>query len=412
MLQVTGIGTFSSPTVRAVAAALLLVSTAAGLRAAGVPAEDPRDLEWERYYGHDGLRYLATTLGAVGQDGSVWIGGTTIHGSKPDAEGEFWLWKVNAKGEKIKEVLLTDPAGVRKPQLGYRHIRSIAGLDSGDLVAIVEFIPRRPTLIRVDAEGKMVFLRPLPTDSAEAAIDKIITLKDRSLVLVGWGADGGLILKVDSDGNVIWRQITHRDGQSAISDGIALESGRIVVAGHSGFYRLYLGPAEGWLARINERGETELGRKLGGRNVHVARGSDGGLVVAYDRHDLQRPAQGSWVEEVWIEGLTADLEPTWKSRLFADGMGLTGLTGPRIAAFGVADFIVGAARQGRFWLARISRDGRVLWEFLDHETSRRGDAPEAIVGGADSVYVLFSGFPGVSGAGRYPQIGLMRLRAR
>jgi len=147
----------------------------------------------------------------------------------PNFRGKVWLWEIAPDGTKIKEKVLKE--GTRKECSAIGDLWPTRGLK----------IPAQGmSLMQVDREGaekKTKLIAEKNQGEDDILILKMANLPDDNILLIGKDAQGnGLIIKVNSQGDRLWKK-TYKFGKNNIfTDGIPLgETGKFLIVGLSFF---------------------------------------------------------------------------------------------------------------------------------------------------------------------------------
>jgi hypothetical protein len=178
-----------------------------------------------------------------------------------------------------------------------------------------------------------------------------------------FGSDAWL-MKLDSDGAVVWQKSFERPDFSAyfhIESAEVSDDGGIVVAGNT--VAMDLTPADGWVMKVGGDGNIIWQKKYGGPGRDLAKSvhptSDGGYVVAGETRSY---GSDPLHPDAWILRLDANGGVLWQKTYGGAGLDSAASVRPTndggfIVAGYSASFGVGG-----IWLLKLDATGAVEWE--------------------------------------------------
>lgn len=267
-------------------------------------------LEWEGvYYGGCGARW-AKSIQQTHDNGYVvgasadmaCIGNLDARILKLDSGGglEWDIIMGGGNAEGMKSVRQTGAGG-------YIAAGSTASKGAGGHNAWV---------IKLHASGTVVWDKAFGQNKADWA-DSIRELSDGGYVVSGEKNLSGVstfnsdawVLRLDSDGNVIWELALGGGGRHAAHSALPTEDGGYIVAGYTESQGA--GGRDVWILRLSPGGELEWDKTYGGTEYEEAYSieptTDGGYVAAgYRDHE------GGWDPDAWILKLSSGGELEWE----------------------------------------------------------------------------------------------------
>ena len=209
-------------------------------------------------------------------------------------------------------------------------------------------------------EPHLRFVRELPGDSTRRDIAAhVLPLADGALI-TGWTskadeAPNGLVLRVDGDGNVMWRLEPGGDGADLLF-AAQPDSEGFLCAGFTSSSGA--GSTDGWFVRIARSGSLSGERTVGGegqeRLTSLVATADGWMAAG------QQERAGD--TEAWVVRLDRAGEPraqwTWGGAGVQRGLGIAALADGGCV-------VTGRTGEGRDevdgWVTRLSPEGKPLW---------------------------------------------------
>ncbi|MCB9947289.1 MAG: PQQ-like beta-propeller repeat protein [Rhodospirillaceae bacterium] len=237
-----------------------------------------------------------------------------------------------------------------------------------------------------------------------AGIDKafaVATLDDGSVVAVGTtrrpdgGRDDALVLRIDADGNAVWRRVFGGSDTDQALGATPAADGGVLVVGHTRSEGA--GQSDLWAERLDAAGNT-LWRLVDGgpgndRAEAVAATADGGFVIAGFTTSVPGHGRDAWVVRLDDTGTIV-----WQR-----SFGGTGTDGAAAVAETVNGDILltghrfDAATGFDLWVARLDRTGRTVWEHCaDRTVLDAGTAIVELAGGTIAVLGATQPGPGLA----------------
>lgn len=187
---------------------------------------------WQRQFGCG--ENFSCSSGAIAFDqvnNNLLIMGTSFH-TENYTGGKFWLWEIDKQGNRIINTVLKSAPGDLSGliELASDIIKGLTVSKNEDIFAVGEFDGPYLSFMKMDRKGKIVFSKRIVEESLidEREIDvlKMISLPDNKFLLIGREDDDGLVIKIDSEGNILWKK-TYDSGQEIdfFSDGVPVGNG-------------------------------------------------------------------------------------------------------------------------------------------------------------------------------------------
>ena len=229
-------------------------------------------LVWERTWGGDAFEQ-ARAVSPAGEGGAYVFGETASYGG---GNRDFFILRISAEGEEVWMKTYGSPQ--REMPFG------MLPLENGDLFIYGETISGREELygIRIDSDGEIIWEYQLG-DSDNQFITGAVEAPNGDLALsIAIGQDGGLV-RLDSEGNVLWSQRYESNGWIFPMGALSTEDDGYLLAG------FYQGPrsngrSDVWLARCSSEGvlqwETSFGNLTSNDYaVRLIRLADGSALI-------------------------------------------------------------------------------------------------------------------------------------
>lgn len=251
-------------------------------------------LDWDRTIGGPG-NDRGRTIAAL-PDGGFAIGGfvtrTAEHGrdafiARLDTDGTIlWQESIESPGDDAAFHLAIAPDG----SLLVTGYRSLGGERGYDLWAA-----------RYDPGGRQIWQRLIDRDGFEAGTG-IVALPDGGAAIAGVvSVHGGhldaRVLRLGSDGNVVWDYAFGGSGNESAWGIVGSEEGGVIVSGATESQGA--GSTDGWIFALDADGAMQWERFYGGalwdRPMALSRAADGGLLVAGTT-----TTSGAGFEDFWV----------------------------------------------------------------------------------------------------------------
>lgn len=266
-------------------------------------------LIWEKTFG--GVEYDYASSVALMPNGNLVIAG--VNNSKGVSSLGFWVFTLNADGQLLWEKIFVDKARIGDP--------SIAVMPDSNLVLAgsteENFADKNARILKLDKHGELLWSRTFEGEPDHSErISSLAVMPDGGLAMAGSsGVEGSCcyndiwVLRLDSDGRLLWQQIF--DGRAAADAKavVALSNGGLAVAGY--LYVQRTNSYDAVILSFNPDGQLLWDETFGGREEDLASGmvliSDGGFIIAGTTASKGAGQQDAWVFRLSSEGR---LEPT------------------------------------------------------------------------------------------------------
>jgi len=164
---------------------------------------------WEKNYSYGNNLRCVPRIAKINKNNNVIsIIGSCFNPRDPNSYGNVWYWEINQQGEKIKDTVFKE---------GYRKQCTIIGddwsarglsiLPNGDVLTPIESgkYKSEVSVMRIDREGSKEAISSI--DDEKLFILKMVEMSDGNFLIIGRDSnDTGLIIKIDSEGNRIWKK--------------------------------------------------------------------------------------------------------------------------------------------------------------------------------------------------------------
>ena len=324
---------------------------------AGVSLDEVPNREWENVFENDELEYEYKNA-AISSKDTAWIAVGVRPRGQLGGDQNFSFWKINInKGVKVSEVNVEDFSQGEGAKTGYIKIQDLAVTEKGDLLLVLESSDHQVSLMKVDARKEKTLLATTIGDAESAVlIMNIIQTTDRKFLLIGRTADGPLMMKVDEDGNIIWKKTVDDESLSIFLEGVTTGDGGYVLVGNK---ITISGEGNIWLGKFDSTGRLLLKKTLTGRYGTIAKTKESEYAIVYDQ-------MGSAGWNVFLQGLNPDLSGSWSAELLS---GVKILSPFKIASASNGNFIVAGVGESLLSVSRIKRGGEVVWNHIRRDNS-------------------------------------------
>ncbi len=299
------------------------------------------------------------------------------------SEGKLWLWKINVKDATVSKAFLEDTPEFLKTQLdnATKLVKGLRVCSDGDILTFGSFGGEKHSVLKANTKGARKYLKPvrasenivepnIPGSNANndeyIIILKQVDLPKNNLLLIGKNnKDEGLVIKVDAQGNIIWKRIykLRPEMVDLFTDGIPIgNKGDFLLAGCSTNIagKLPSEPSFVCLVLCDSEGNVMFKKMFQG-NSWPSRvpqlckiGFRDNFVLTYDRSvDMRAP-------EVMLEAFSPELTSQWKKLIDK----------PEISR--PLGFKIKSASHNNFVVGRYIGSGRVTISEYDEQGNRQG----------------------------------------
>lgn len=280
---------------------------------------------WQKEFGFDGgISCAPHEIRIATADNNLFITGMSFR-PKTYTDGKFWLWEIDQNGNEIRRDVFkeTTKTGVAAVGLGAWIEKGLKVANDRKIYTVGKFGDSTQSFLKTDRDGTNISAKSVSDSSLDEddnKIWKIIDLPDGNFFLIGMDRNGkALIIKVDAEGNRLWKK-THETGTiSFFSDCVpAGNNGDFVIVGW--FSKIAGEKAMGGLTDIrmlkcNADGEkisevTFPGGAFGGlSSPQICQLDSGNFVVAYDK------GTNLMSVDYYIKAFSPSLSPLWEKQM-------------------------------------------------------------------------------------------------
>lgn len=285
---------------------------------------------WQKEYSvADNITYAPHLATFCGKTNRIVVVGSSFRPRDPNFIGKIWIWEIDQNGEITREAVLKEATRKECSAIGDMWpARGLEISENGDILMTGSFgkLPtKEPSIIQMNSdktEKKIKLITEKNQEEDDVLILKMTNLLDDNTLLIGKDAKGnGLIIKVDSQGNRLWKKMYKFGDNNIFTDSIPLkEKGEFLIVGLS-FFKGDEKDVNGIMNNIcmvkyNMQGQILLENVIdngGTLNPYaypqVCRLDSGNFVVVYDKSITMKAA------DRWFEIFTPALEPLQKSQI-------------------------------------------------------------------------------------------------
>jgi len=144
---------------------------------------------------------------------------------------DYYLWELGNDGEKVNQWLIR--AGISNEDPFPSHIvPTLRALPDGSILSVILYGLRQPKLVKIDAEGHMIFEKPLTAhDRLHPIFKSIIPAGDGQAFIVGQIRGKPAIVKIDEQGQFVFQKEIAGEGGGICTDGLRLSENRFRICG-------------------------------------------------------------------------------------------------------------------------------------------------------------------------------------
>lgn len=280
---------------------------------------------WQKEFGAgNGLSFSPGASYWDAVDNKLLIMGTSFH-PKDYSKGKFKLWEIDLDGKMTKHVTLRDmPQNSKKYiQSASRVIKGFSVSNDRKMMAAVDYYGYEKALMKMDRKGGNLKIKSATETSLaidEDFVFKRIGLQNDNSLLVGHDKFGnGLVIKIDSQGTMLWQRSYDRGNVEFFSDGISIgDQGEFIIVGGSVKPEGLMTIEEDssiWVLKCDSQGKTLSDKVFFGhpfvkKYPQICQLSSGEIVIAYDKSDPNY---------LTFKAISSDLEGIWEKNAFNEG---------------------------------------------------------------------------------------------
>ncbi len=313
----------------------------------------PPDVLWTRTFGGHGYDY-GKSLCETHDGGIVTVGTYTQN----DQNMDIWLIKTDIDGNELWAQMY-DAGGSEQGSC----VRE--SMDNGFIIAGVK--NTSGLVIKTDHNGDEVW-RILFQATYQVTLSGVIQTADGGYIIIGYEVDldprdwDELIVRLDSDGNQIWRHAYGGEEIGYGSDVLETADGDYVVVGFTESYGT--GNGDLWLFKTDSEGNELWSRtfagEMHGRGDKLCQTSDGGFIIAGTNFDIAMEA------DTWLIKTDSDGNETWNQSYGSEEYTENGNS--VVQSSDGAYIILGSISIGGIdndiWLAKVDQQGNLTWQFV------------------------------------------------
>lgn len=258
------------------------------------------NIVWQRTYGGRNIDQ-ANSIQQTKDNGYIVVGNTLSFGA---GSADFWVLKLDERGDVLWQKTYGGPDNEHNPSIQQTKDSSyiVAG-NSTFLGSSVDL-----WVLRLDKEGNILWQKIYggPNNDFFRSIQQT---KDNGYIVAGdthsSGADSGLwVLKLDKEGDIVWKKIYNRSGSDYASAINQTTDGGYIVSGST---QPSVGsPSDFWVLKLDEHGNIVWQKTYGGPDIDIAysiqQTKDSGYIVAGNTHSFGAGQIDFWVLKLDEEG--------------------------------------------------------------------------------------------------------------
>ena len=334
------------------------------------------------HLGDDEFDHQYQTAAISPQDNALWVA-VRFHKVGDEQSWNYSLWKFNQKGEKIHEIPIDN---LKDRPLG---ISSFMILGNGDMLFIADPI-YSPSMIRMNKDGKILFVRQLIRLGAQASISKVVRTSDNNFLLLGSRSGDALAINVDGMGEIIWEKTFDNGRQEFLVDGVSVQDGGVIAIGSSTIYQgKSFGASEILLLKLDKKGAIRVVNSFPGRLGPLPPGHTGCLmqdkngkyIIVYDK------GTSSMNRDIWIKALNVDFNYLWE-KAFLKLEHDAGMF--KLVPVSTGGFIAVGSKNFFLSVSKFDIDGKIIWDYLSDKTTKRRLAIFDLISNNGKVFILRS----------------------
>lgn len=172
---------------------------------------------------------------------------------------DYYLWELGPDGEKVQEWLIRAGISSESP-LPSHIVPALRVLPDGKILSVIAERPTNPEIVRFDGSRGMIFRKPLPDNKDLSPLfTTIIPAGDGQSFVLGKIRMKPIIVKIDNQGQIVFKKEIAMDGGGICSDGVQLSENRFRICGVT-HNEDSLRSGEGirsWVVDVNDQGEVQ-----------------------------------------------------------------------------------------------------------------------------------------------------------
>jgi len=310
---------------------------------------DSSDIKWDKKIDISGSDYCEDMIQT--DDGDVFIVGYSSNNG--------WILKLDDNGNELWRKTLT------KDNISYIH--GIEKIDGG-FILVGNTQESYSTegdiwLVKLDNDGDEIWSKTVKSEGYSYTGGSVKKTSDGGYVVFGkalydkvgnnYGASKGLLLKVNSEGNLVWKKIFGDSGFDSFDEGMIIDDGSILICGDTNSFD------DMWLFKTDENGDEIWNKTLSDSNSNcysMLEASDDSIyLIGYDL---------STSKDVIIIKTNEDGEVQWQNAYGGNkkerGVSLLEKDDGNLVAFGSSNSFQDAFNN-IFWIFEIDNTGNEIW---------------------------------------------------
>lgn len=262
-----------------------------------------KNLQYEKTFGGTGEDVACAVAKAL--DGTYWIAGYT-ESPLPSYKGnrDAWVLKIDEQGELIRQQCFGT--------LAKDELRDIIATEDGGAL-LVGHRQEHFWVLKLAANGGKEWEKTYPYQIQNSFAHACIIDQDKNIVVAGYTesktGSNMLLLKIDEQGQIIWRKVFPRTEAAVAHDLVLTHDGYYAITGTA---NLPLKKEDAFFMSVNTEGKVLISTLFGGRGFDGAyamtQATNGHLFLTGYTMSMIRKAREP---RLWLQAITAYGEPLW-----------------------------------------------------------------------------------------------------
>ncbi len=295
-------------------------------------------------------------------DGGYIVAGTKDGGS--EGTGDFWIMKLTAAGDISWQKTYGNadsdwPYSLEQTADGGFIVTGMTGYGESGSGLI--------WMLKLDKDGNIEWQKE--SDGYSERGKAIHQTFDGGYIVIGETNSSGagsqdiLVLKLDKDGNILWKKTYGSDGYEGANDIKQTTDGGYIISGYSG--TLGSGAFDAWIIKLDSNGNVGTGfpgtwqKTFGGGGStndylsSIQQTSDGGYIAAGNTESF-----GEGSTDLWVFKLLANGDIDWQKTF-----GSTGNEGASsVQEVYQGGYVIAGSGFDGSWILRLDQSGNKIWE--------------------------------------------------
>lgn len=317
-------------------------------------------LDWGNRFTQAGTHYTICAA-APASNQCVILAGSSVD-SQTATNCELFLWKMAADGKVTTRLRLNLPDQPRSlDHLVRRYVRDVLEIKGGETLLITEIVEGSPAIVRLSAVGDVVTNVPIPALVGlppEILASRLISTTDGNFVILGHFKRNAILLKIDSNGALLWQRMLEGPGRQFFMDAVPTKRGGFIAVANSGNYDKFgFGTSEVWILAYDADGKEKQEVKFAGRQGSICHREDGSVAVVFDKGMVTG-------QDIWMQSLDADLKSLWTKAVVSVKRGLPSPF--KVVSAPGGGFIVAGLRDFTVWISKRDKNGEEIWSHTEN----------------------------------------------